>query len=161
MSYSHENGILIKNVVARFMGAMDHPSEKARENYLKKHPKADPKNHKVKDKSDSGPSSAKKPGSTNVKSLVKSFGELKHPSKLDKGERIETAKKLLQHAGGTKKLNDLGKEVFQAAAKARKNGDEKEAKRLETLSAHIDHAVNYVGSGHHVDWELQEGKYNK
>jgi hypothetical protein len=36
-----------RRVVARYKGAMEHPSEEARKEYLKEHPQADPSNHTV------------------------------------------------------------------------------------------------------------------
>lgn len=48
---------LILKVAARWLGAKEHASEDAREQYLKDHPKADPSNHTVK----KGPDRKKKP----------------------------------------------------------------------------------------------------
>ena len=41
-------------IVARFLMAMEHPSEDAKKKYLKDHPNADPSNHTVKKQGPSG-----------------------------------------------------------------------------------------------------------
>jgi len=42
-----ENSLIASKVASRFVEAKDFPTEQALKDYLRDHPKADPKNHKV------------------------------------------------------------------------------------------------------------------
>lgn len=104
-----QDALRARRVAARFLVAMEHPSEEARRNYLKDHPKAEPSQHTVKktDKPSGG-------GGGDAKGVHKMMDALHadYPH-LDKGdvaslkaEADEAAKK-----GDSKKLQKLKNEV--------------------------------------------------
>ena len=51
---SFEDALIVRNVVARTLSAMEHATPEALRKYMHEHPDADPKNHTVKKPSDGG-----------------------------------------------------------------------------------------------------------
>jgi hypothetical protein len=140
-------------VVARFMLAMEHPSEEARRDYLKDHPGADPRNHTV-DKSKGDGGGAKKGPSPAAGVSSQMSSAIKKIDNFDAG-------------GSAKELGKYGDELAAVGRKLEKQLEKLDGKvdpkklnraleHVQGLSSSKDKLVEMAGSFTKVDKYLAD-----
>jgi len=120
--------------------AMEHASEDAMKEYLKKHPGADPKNHTVK-KNESGEGDGGGKMSDAVKKKLMGWAS-KVKGLTDKGKK--TLEELPENAAKFVADPEYRKETLTGAAKAMKEAPKKYAKEVVH---HFKHEVEEIGGG--------------
>lgn len=123
-------------IVGRYKGAFEHPSEEARKQYLHEHPKADPKNHTVKQHEDHGG------GDDEPHEDKGEHGEAKKPSGGFFKGLSSKAKSFLSHSSAAVQKfvsdGDHRQKVLASAAQSIKDSPKVYAKRiLETAKEEV------------------------
>jgi hypothetical protein len=133
---SFQDAVIVRNVVARARSAMEFPSEKARKNYLREHPDADPSNHTVK-KNQGGAGKEETGGKPPIKQMVQDTKRLsdtvtKMSDQLGKLQKsFDTA---VHSKGGAERAKTLGDKINNAYSHA--------VMSAETSFTHAESAIN-------------------
>lgn len=135
-----------RTIVARFKSAMEHPSEEALKTYLKEHPKADPKNHRVQPQKEEGPKKEEAPGEK----------EKAKPEETSGGKRnffkglSEKAKAFVSHSSASVQKfvadGEHRKRVLKDAGKSILASPKTYAKRLVETARHEVHEFKEAGA---------------
>jgi DNA polymerase III gamma/tau subunit len=119
---SFEDAVIIRNVVARTKAAMEFPTEKARKDYLREHPDADPKNHTVK----------KQTGGSKAPAVDSKLADEEHDKSKSRteasNETFKSMKSLTRkvddgNKAATKKFNDSYDKLYEGGEEAAKVAD--------------------------------------
>lgn len=127
-------------IVGRYKGAFEHPSEEARKKYLQEHPKADPKNHTVKQHDDHGGGDEEEKPEHDKSD--QEHGEGKKPSGGFFKGLSSKAKSFLSHSSAAVQKfvadGDHRKKVLKSATQSIKDSPKVYAKRiLETVKEEV------------------------
>lgn len=135
-------------IVSRFKGAFEHPSEDARKQYLKEHPKADPKNHSVKKHEDGG-------GADEDEAPKHDKGEEEHGGKKPSGgggffkSLSQKAKSFLSHSSAAVQKfvadPEHRKQVMKSATQSIKDSPKVYAKRILDTAREEVHEFKEAG----------------
>lgn len=117
-----KNALLARRVLAKTISAMEHPSAKARKDYLHEHPNADPKDHSVakKEKGDSGDTgtSTEKMVAEAQPEHVKSKARFEDNKKLFSDMKDLATKASNGSSSAAKKLDSGYKKLYESGEKA-------------------------------------------
>lgn len=138
-----------RRVVARYKGAMEHPSEEARKEYLKEHPQADPSNHTVTKHEGEGGAAEEEPEGKEKKPKEKpSTGN--RAKAFFKGLSDKAKAFVTSSSAGVQKFvsdSEHRKQTMVNAAKAVKDSPKVYAKRIVETARHEVHEFKEAGEG--------------
>jgi hypothetical protein len=138
-----------RRVVARYKGAMEHPSEEARKEYLKEHPQADPSNHTVTKHEDEGGAAEEEPEGKEKKPKEKpSAGN--RAKAFFKGLSDKAKAFVTSSSAEVQKFvsdSEHRKQTMVNAAKAVKDSPKVYAKRIVETARHEVHEFKEAGEG--------------